>query len=357
MKIYHENELRLLQKDVYFFVTEEDKLEKGAKGIAKIRYAEGSLYTGPVEFTGKSFEKIGYGRQDFTESYIDCDEVGGPVGDKLYLYEGMFDYKVTQWIYGDGIFYFMKDGKPDSYYAGKFAGTGLIGEYEGPEIDTVLLPTFRNTKRLTSLTPHKARIDGMIDSMKKKGKTDYLFLGDSYLDFMNGHHTEEGESLFSYYTRGKDAFNAGIGGFRFSDFLPFLRELIESGKPDNLIVNLGFNDLHAGKTPEGVISDMKEFLSIVHEIVPDCDVYFLTVCHFPAFPLFRDKEDELNRLMKGLEENKKVHIIEADTAFEEVKKRGEDFSPYTESDLIHPTNKGYEIWMAKILPEIKGYQN
>lgn len=357
MKIYQKAELSTLQKDVYFFVTDQDKLEKGVKGIAKIRYAEGSIYTGPVEFTGQTFEKIGYGRQDFTESYIECDEVGGPVGDKLYLYEGMFDYKVTQWIYGDGIFYFTKDGKPDSYYAGKFAGTGLIGEYEGPEIKTVLLPTFRNTKRLTTLTPHKARIDSMVKAMETKGKTDYVFLGDSYLDFMNSHHTEEGESLFSYYTRGKDAFNAGIGGFRFQDFIPFLSKIIENGKPNQLIVNLGFNDLHSGKSPEEVINDMKTFLSIVHSIIPECQVYFLTVCHFPAFPFFRENEDRLNKDMKQLEQDPRVHIIEADTAFEEIKKRGENFSPYTENDLIHPTNKGYEVWMAKILPEIKGYLN
>ena len=63
MKIYTQSELQSIQKDVFFFITEGENLKEGIKGIAKIRYPEGSIYTGPVEFTGSSFEKIGYGNR------------------------------------------------------------------------------------------------------------------------------------------------------------------------------------------------------------------------------------------------------------------------------------------------------
>ena len=46
MKIYTQSELQSIQKDVFFFMTEGEELKEGIKGIAKIRYPEGSVYTG-----------------------------------------------------------------------------------------------------------------------------------------------------------------------------------------------------------------------------------------------------------------------------------------------------------------------
>ena len=357
MKIYTQSELQSIQKDVFFFITEGENLKEGIKGIAKIRYPEGSIYTGPVEFTGSSFEKIGYGQQDFTFSTITCDSVGGPSGDTLYLYEGMYDYKVTQWIYGDGVFYFLKDGKPDCYFAGNFAGISYVRDYQGKDLHNLILPTFRNTRRLRGLHPNEKRISDMIEHSKTMKDVDYMFVGDSYFDFLNNHCTCDGSTLFDYYSKGNGTVNYGIGGFRFCDFNPFVSKLVINCSPKNIIVNLGFNDIHSGKSVEETLNDCRTFLNSINSVTENIRIYLLGVCHFPLFPAFREKEDRYNELIDLVaKEYKNVSIIHAENVFEEISKKGEDFSSYIESDLIHPNNKGYSVWMPAILKNVKGYK-
>ena len=119
----------------------------------------------------------------------------------------MYDYKVTQWIYGDGVFYFLKDGKPDCYFAGNFAGTSYVREYQGKDLDSLILPAFRNTRRLKELHPNEKRISEMIEHSKSLKEVDYMFVGDSYFDFLNNHYSDDGSTLFDYYSKGNETVN------------------------------------------------------------------------------------------------------------------------------------------------------
>ncbi len=356
MKLYTKADLEKMQNDVFFFLSEKDELKAGTKGIAKIRYQEGSIYTGPVEFTGKSFEKIGYGCQDFTESTITCDSVGGPIGDTLYLYEGMYDYKVTQWIHGDGVFYFLKDGKPDCYCAGYFAGTSFIKDYQGKDLDLLLLPAFRNAKRLTSLHPNQKRIHDMIRFSKTRKNVRFMFVGDSYFDFLNTHYDENGRSLTDVYSKGNSLVNYGIGGFRFCDFIPFIDQLVINSQPESIIVNLGFNDVHCGKTNEETLNDCRHFIKIIKKSKKDVKIYLLGVCHFPLFTNFREVEDDYNSKLEQIVcEFDNVFVIHSEDVFDDIFDKNENWMDYIEPDLIHPNNNGYRIWMPRFLKEVKGY--
>ncbi len=356
MKLYTKAELNKIQNDVFFFLSEKDELTIGVKGIAKIRYPEGSIYTGPVEFTGKSFEKIGYGCQDFSDSTITCDSVGGPLGDTLYLYEGMYDYRVTQWIYGDGIFYFLKDGKPDCYFAGYFAGTSFVKDFQGEVLDSLLLPAFRNTRRLSSLHPNQERIQNMIQLSESKKNVQFMLVGDSYFDFLNSHYDKYGRTLTDLFTGGNSLVNYGIGGFRFSDFIPFVDRLVINSQSENIIVNLGFNDIHCGKTAEETLTDCRHFIEIINKVKSDVRIYLLGVCHFPLFTNFREVEDDYNsRLDKIAHEFRNVSIIHAEDVFDDIFENNKDWMDYIEPDLIHPNNNGYRIWMPRFLKEVKGY--
>lgn len=357
MKTYFGKELEKIHKGAIIFTTEDDELKAGTKGNGKISYLEGSIYTGPLTFTGTSFEKLGYGRQDFTLSTISNDDIGGPIDDTVYLYEGMFDYRKTQWICGNGIFYFLKDGKPDSYFAGYFQGTTCVGEYTGPKIESVLIPEFKEAKKLDALYPKQAKIARLSKELKEHGNTDFLFIGDSYLDNMNTYKGAEGGSLFNHYMKCNNACNMGIGGWRFIDFIPYIDKLVFSGNPKNMIVNLGFNDIHSGKSADETLKDMDNFLTPILNKLPDIKIYLLTVCHFPAFPIFREEEDKYNdEIKKRFKDNKNIIVIDADTVFENIKKNDVNFSDYIEPDLIHPNEKGYAEWMPYILKQVKGFK-
>ncbi len=346
MKIYTSKDLSKIQKGALLFVS-EDELKIGTKGNGVILYQEGSKYTGPLVFLGTSFEKLGYGTQDFTDSRINNDAVGGPKGDTLYLYQGQFDYRISQWIYGNGIFYFLKDKKPDAYFPGFFSGTEFVKPYEGDNIEELLLPSFRNAKRLNELRPNETRIKQM---SLDKSPVDYLFVGDSYFDFLSNHFDKEGKNLFEHYTKGLRAANIGIGGYRFRSWIPLIDRLITPRKPKKIIVNLGFNDLHTGLSPEETLLDAKEFASKILSELPNARIYFITVSHFPAYASRRKQEDEFNQKLKEWTKTDPRFIcLDAANVFPPVDK----LKPYSEDDLIHPSDLGYSLWMPYIMNEIK----
>lgn len=357
MKRYTREELEKTQHDVFFFLSEEEELKAGVKGIAKIRYPEGSIYTGPVEFTGQSFEKLGHGIQDFTNSTITCETVGGPIGDSLYLYEGMYDYKKTQWISGNGIFYFLKDGKPDCYFPGYFSGTSYVREYQGNDLELMLLPSFKDKKRLTELHPNQTRIQNMLQSSKEKTPIDYMLIGDSYFDFLNINFAKDNKTLTEVYSKENDLVNYGIGGFRFCDFIPFVGELVKNSQPKNIIVNLGFNDIHSGKSAFETLEDCHVFLTKIFAEKPDTRIYLLGVCHYPLFTNFRKEEDIYNIQLENIEKAfANVSVIHSEDVFDDAFWKRPDWKNYIEPDLIHPNINGYHLWMPRFLKDINGYK-
>ncbi len=357
MKVYTEKELEKIQKGATLFATEDNELKVGTVGSGKISYCEGSIYTGPLVFTGTSFEKLGYGRQDFSLSTISCDDVGGPIGDTVYLFEGMFDYRKTRWICGNGILYFMKGGKPDSYFPGYFEGTVCVGEYSGPNIESVLLPSFKNTNRLDHLYPKQGKIAKLTKEREEHRDIDFLFIGDSYFDNLNNYKGKDRGTLFEQYKGNNNAINMGIGGWRYIDFIPYLNQLVLCGNTKNLIVNLGFNDIHLGRNADTTLKDMSDFLSPFLAKFPNIRIYLLTVSHFPAFPQFRKEEDKYNEeIKKRFNNDKNVTVIDADTVFENIKNSNLNFTDYIEPDLVHPNEKGYEKWMPYILTRVKGFK-
>lgn len=357
MRTFFKKELEQIQKGMIVFSTEDEELKIGTIGSGKVTYLEGSIYTGSLVFTGKSFEKLGYGRQDFSVSTISNDDIGGPIDDTVYLYEGMFDYRETGWIYGNGIIYFLKNGKPDAYYAGFFKGTAVVGEYTGPEIESVLLPEFRDAKKLDALYPKQSKIKQLTNDLKKYKSIDYLFIGDSYFDNLNFFKDENEKPLFEKYKKDNNAFNMGIGGWRYVDFLPYIDKLVIPSNPQNLIVNLGFNDMHFGKDANDTLKDMEKFLNPILSKLPDIKIYLLTVCHFPAFPHCKKEEEKYNEEIKRrFKDNGNITVIDSSEVFEKIKKKGLNITDYIEPDLIHPNNKGYEKWMPYILKRVEGYK-
>ena len=71
-------------------------------------YPEGSVYEGNLFYDG-SFNKFGVGMQCFKNTKISQEEFGGPKGLLIDKFVGNFNHLETNWIYGDGILYFVDD--------------------------------------------------------------------------------------------------------------------------------------------------------------------------------------------------------------------------------------------------------
>ena len=114
---------------------------------------------------------------------------------------------------------------------------------------------------------------------------------------------------------------------------------------------------HSGKSVDETLNDCRAFLNSINSVTTNTNIYLLGVCHFPLFPAFREKEDSYNERLDEIgKEYRNVSVIHAENVFEEINKKGNDFLSYIESDLIHPNNKGYSVWMPEILRNVKGYK-
>jgi lysophospholipase L1-like esterase len=76
---------------------------------------------------------------------------------------------------------------------------------------------------------------------------------------------------------GLPVINRGFGGSEIADSTHFADRIIFPYHPRMVLLRAGGNDLHAGKTPEQVFSDFKEFEQTVHAHLPECQVVFISL--------------------------------------------------------------------------------
>ncbi len=232
------------QTGVWFFIPENPKKYNSglpSKGFGSICYDEGSVYTGDIYYDGRSFNKLGQGIQDFSCSSL--SQVDPITHERIYLYEGRYDYRKTDWIYGNGVLYFTdRDFNPTHYVKAFFNALEFLKPYVG---------TFSNERLLKGYNPSMERKDyHPRQDLLKKELGNYIdsrniFIGDSYFEFWNYPQYCKNVTFKSVFPSNSNL-NLGLGGSTFLDWLIDIGELKKFfiDDPQKLIINLGFNDLN-----------------------------------------------------------------------------------------------------------------
>ncbi|MCM1295430.1 MAG: SGNH/GDSL hydrolase family protein [Muribaculaceae bacterium] len=335
---------------IWYFSPNEGAFRKGTpcKGFGCIKYAEGSIYTGDIYYDGTNFNKLGYGQQDFTRSNI--GDLNKYLGEKKYKFVGAYDYRKTDWIYGNGVLYFTyPDGKPSHFLKGFFSGLDKKGEYKGEFDYSTLLRgytpdmEFNYNERETFISGILKDID---DSVNKVTEIDTLFFGDSYFELAENEEFAGENTLLK--TFGKNCINAGIGGSRFDEWHGYFTRLKGIPQPKNIVINLGFNDLHGGGVSvKWVYENYLKMLALVREYFPKTKVYLIAVVHAPNFPNYLEKENKLNELTKNSAKALDVTVLDWNPLIEQSK----DYLFHV--DAVHPNPKGYEIFINFLSENIK----
>lgn len=331
---------------VWFFVPYgEFKKGKPCKGFGSIKYNEGSVYTGDVFYDGKNFEKLGYGQQDFTRSTIGV--IDADINERKYKFAGKFDYRKTDWIYGNGVLYYTDaDGNPSHFVKGFFSGLGKIADYKGEFDYSALLDGYTADMEFDYdfCTAHSALIfDKAYKKCENAECVDVLFIGDSYFELMNNPE-------FCGVNSFEDGFpatyvNAGIGGSTFTDWHAYIDRLSGLKQPKKIIINLGFNDLHTGKSVEKVYNDYLILLKMIKKLFPKAEIYLIRVVHAPAFPEYTEKENELNTLT--LKTSEKLGTVVGD--WNGLIEGSREYCFH--ADGVHPNECGYALF-AKFIKEL-----
>jgi lysophospholipase L1-like esterase len=167
-----------------------------------------------------------------------------------------------------------------------------------------------------------------------------LFIGSSTIRLWN--------TLASDFP-GQPIINRGFGGSQIVDATHFADRIIFSYEPRMIFLRAGGNDLHAGKSPEQVFADFREFVATVHARLPTTDVVFMGLSPSIARWSEAGATQRLNGLVKdyALRTPRVIYIETYDMSL------GPDGKPRPElfvADKLHFSSEGYKLLAERVRP-------
>jgi lysophospholipase L1-like esterase len=183
----------------------------------------------------------------------------------------------------------------------------------------------------------------------KAGGIDLLFMGDSITDGWRG----GGKAVWDKYFAPLKAANFGISGDRTEHVIWRLRNgELEGFSPKVAVVMIGTNN---GDPAPDVAQGIKTILNDIHDRHPRCKILLLGI--FPRAEKASDgarvKNEEVNKLIAKFvtfAETRRVAYLDIGAKF--LTADGtlpKDVMP----DLLHPNEKGYQIWADAIIDKVK----
>ena len=183
----------------------------------------------------------------------------------------------------------------------------------------------------------------------KQGRIDLVFLGDSITD---GWRTK-GTNIWAKYYAPRRSLNLGIGGDRTEHLLwRIANGELDGLKPKVVVLMIGTNNTGKEKdgtprntTPE-VIEGVTAVVKAIQAKLPKTKILLLAI--FPRgekdAPL-REQIKEINTAIAKLADGKKITHLDIGNKFLEPDGTlPKDIMP----DLLHPNEKGYQIWADAI---------
>jgi lysophospholipase L1-like esterase len=141
----------------------------------------------------------------------------------------------------------------------------------------------------------------------------------------------------------------GFGGSQTRDAINYIDRIVVPYHPRQILFYEGDNDINAGKTPEKVAADFKEFVEKTRAKLPGVRIDF--ICIKPSIARWKlvDKIKEANRLIEAY--TRTAENVEYINVFDAM--LGDDGKPLPDifiKDGLHMNEKGYAIW-TKIIRE------
>ena len=148
---------------------------------------------------------------------------------------------------------------------------------------------------------------------------------------------------------GYNVINRGVDSFQSPDLLYYTDRLVLRYKPRMVVLHIGGNDVHNGRTPDQVLGDFKAFVGKVRAAQPDVPVAFTSITPSPGRWQEADVRRAANRLIKDYVATQKgLSFIDLWDAM-----LGPDGQPREDlwvADRIHPNHDGYLIRVRIMRP-------
>ncbi|HVX59394.1 MAG TPA: SGNH/GDSL hydrolase family protein [Pirellulales bacterium] len=144
--------------------------------------------------------------------------------------------------------------------------------------------------------------------------------------------------------------NRGFGGSQLADSVHFAPRIVIPYRPKLIVLYAGDNDIAAGKSPEQVFGDFKQFVQVVRKSLPETRIAYLSIKPSILRWSLVDRMQATNRLIKQYvdEQDDKLSYVDVFTPM-----LGADGMPRKElfrADGLHLSAEGYTLWASVLQP-------
>ena len=191
-----------------------------------------------------------------------------------------------------------------------------------------------------------ARFAQRVDAYEAADKTSppptgaILLAGDSQFDRWK---------TFTEDLPGYTVINRGIDSFRTDDLIQYVDRLVIRYKPRLVVLHVGGNDIHRGKTPEQLLADTKTLIAKIRAGLPGVPIAWSSITPGPGRWDEAPQRKAANALVKAwIATEKGLSFIDLWDAM--LTKDGQPREDIWVADRVHPNHDGYLIRVRLTTP-------
>lgn len=199
------------------------------------------------------------------------------------------------------------------------------------------------------------RHNGFVETAKN-GDFDILFEGDSITDFWQTEGARGGAGVFKKYFGDKKVANFAVSGDTTQGLLWGLQNGEGQGhKPKVVMLMVGTNHGFQGNTAPEIAEGVGAVVYELRKDFPDARIMLLAIFPRGTGPSDpnRIKNEEANKIIAKLHDGKHVFFTDINSRF--LKENGSLIGFNT--DNVHPSAEGYEIWGQAVADTLKSWSN
>ena len=178
------------------------------------------------------------------------------------------------------------------------------------------------------------------DQLNPPPKNAILFAGSSSIVFWRS-LTEDMAPLI--------VLNRGFGGSQMFELNMFRDRIVTPYEPRAVLVYEGDNDVAAGKQPDEILAEYRDFVEHLNEQLPDTDIYFIAVKPSVRRAHLWSTMVEVNDELQALADEHD-HVQFLDTSTPMLNEDGTVMADLLVEDGLHMNASGYAIWTDVIKP-------
>jgi len=143
--------------------------------------------------------------------------------------------------------------------------------------------------------------------------------------------------------------NRGIDSFQTSDLVQFTERLVLPHRPRLIVLHVGGNDVHNGKSPERVLADFRAFVAKVRAVLPQVPIFFSSITPGPGRWDEAAQRKATNQVIKDyIATQPDLKFIDLWDAM--LTPEGKPREDIWVEDRVHPNHAGYLIRVGIMRP-------